>query len=130
MGSCNYAQTAYINFGDFMSSRITTKWVGVPHTCPTAKNIESREATGIYAVQINNGSFRKASISGVFELADPDTNVRVNKNGKVKIEVKMGWFGVKPPTSWANVTIIGQHTLLNDYSGPVVHNLSGRRRSG
>ena len=50
-------------------------------------------------------------------------------DGKVTVEVKMGWFSVKPPTSWANVTILGEHTLLPNYTGPIVHYVSNRRRA-
>ena len=112
-----------------MATRITTNWDGVPLTHRRADIVETRQATRIQAVQIPIGSFRCASVGGVFELASPNTQLKTDKNGKVTVEVKMGWFSVKPPTSWANVTILGEHTLLPNYTGPIVHNVSNRRRA-
>jgi hypothetical protein len=113
-----------------MATRITTNWDGIPHTRSTANLVELRKVTGARVVRIDTGSFRSASVSGYFELASPETRVKVDKNGTRTIEVKLGWFGAKPPTSWASVTILGTHTILDNFTGTVFHNISGQRRSG
>ena len=107
-----------------MASRITTDWTGIPHTHKNASVVETRTAIRpVLAVEIKEGKFRGSRISGVFELADANSHVKVDKNGKVTIQVQLGWFGVKPPTCWANVTIVGHHMIHRSYKGPVVHNI-------
>ena len=114
-----------------MASRITTNWDGVPHTRAYANIVELRKVTGVRVVRIDTGSFRSAPISGYFELASPDTRVKVDINGKRTIEVKLGWFGVRPQMgAWAEVTILGSHKFLDDFDGMVFHNLSGHLRAG
>ncbi len=111
-----------------MVTRITTNWDGIPHTDNTANIVELRQVAGVRVVRIDDGSFRNASMSGFFELASPDTQLKVYRNGTRKIEVKLGWYGVKPPTSWAKVTILGTHQIFENFVGTVFHNISGRRR--
>jgi len=114
-----------------MATRITTNWDGIPHTRASANIVELRKVTGARVVRIDNGSFRSAPISGYFELASPDARVKVDANGKRTIEVKLGWFGVRPQKgAWAEVTILGGHKFLDDFDGMVFHNLSGQRRAG
>jgi len=111
-----------------MATRIGTNWEGIPHTRATANMVELRKAEAVRVVRIDNGSFRNASVSGYFELASADTRMKVDKSGNRTIEVKLGWFGVKPPTSWASVTILGAHKILDNFSGAVFHNISGQSR--
>lgn len=114
-----------------MATRIGTNWEGIPHTRSTANIVELRTVTGVRVVRIDNGSFRNARISGYFELASPNTQVKVDKNGTRTIEVQLGWFGVKPEKEgWANVTILNGHKILDNFSGTVFHNISGKRRGG
>lgn len=113
-----------------MASRITTNWDGIPHTRATANLVELRKVTGARVVRIDTGSFRGAPVSGYFELASLETRLKLDKNGTRTIEVKLGWFGAKPPTSWASVTILGTHKILDNFTGTVFHNISGQRRAG
>jgi hypothetical protein len=113
-----------------MATRIGTNWEGIPHTRATANIVELRKVEGVRVVRIDNGSFRNASVSGYFELAAADTRMKVDKSGNRTIEVKLGWFGVKPPTSWASVTILGSCQVLENFTGAVFHNISGQRRNG
>jgi hypothetical protein len=113
-----------------MASRITTNWEGIPHTRATANIVELRKVEGVRVVRIDSGSFRSAPVSGYFELASPETRLKLDKNGTRTIEVKLGWFGAKPPTSWASVTILGTHKILDNFTGTVFHNISGQRRAG
>lgn len=113
-----------------MATRIGINWEGIPHTRATANIVELRKVEGVRVVRIDNGSFRNASVSGYFELAAADTRMKVDKTGNRTIEVKLGWFGVKPPTSWASVTIEGEHKILENFTGAVFHNISGTRRAG
>jgi len=113
-----------------MASRITTDWTGIPHTRASANIVELRKVTGARVIRIDKGSFRSASISGYFELASPDAVIKTDVNGTRTIEVKLGWFGVRPQKgSWAHVTILGSHKFMNDFSGTVFHNISGQRRN-
>lgn len=112
-----------------MATRITTNWDGIPHTRATANIVELRKVDGVRVVRIDRGSFRNAPVSGYFELASPDARVKVDKNGTRAIEVKLGWFGVRPQKGgWAHVTILGTHKFLDDFDGMVFHNISGQRR--
>jgi hypothetical protein len=113
-----------------MATRIGTNWEGIPHTRATANIVELRKVEGVRVVRIDNGSFRNASVSGYFELAAADTRMKVDKSGNRTIEVKLGWFGVKAPTSWASVTIAGEYKILENFTGAVFHNISGTRRVG
>ena len=113
-----------------MASRITTDWTGIPHTRASANIVELRKVTDAHVIRIDKGSFRGATISGYFELASPHTAIKTDVNGTRTIEVKLGWFGVRPQKgTWAHVTILGGHKFLNDFSGTVFHNIAGLRRA-
>jgi hypothetical protein len=112
-----------------MATRIGTNWDGIPDTRSTANFVELRKVSHARVIRIDNGSFRKAPVSGYFELASPDAQVKVNKNGIRTIEVKLGWFGARPKKKgWANVTILNGHKFLDNFTGTVFHNISGKRR--
>ncbi len=114
-----------------MATRIGLNWEGIPHTRATANIVELRKVKGAHVIRIDKGSFRSASISGYFELASPDATIKTDINGTRTIEVKLGWFGVRPQKgSWAHVIILEGHQFLNDFSGTVFHNISGQRRNG
>lgn len=111
-----------------MARAITTNWDGVPHTHKKATVVEHRTPTkAVHAVEIANGMFRGSPISGVFELAEATTDLRITKTGKQTIEVKLGWFGAKPLTCWANVTVIGRYKIHSNYTGLLVHNIQSDR---
>ena len=43
---------------------------------------------------------------------------------KQRLQVKVGWLGIKPRSSWAHITLNGEFEMICDYSGKVVHNLA------
>lgn len=113
-----------------MASLITNNWDGIPHTRTKANMVELRKVEGASVIRIDKASFRSACMSGYFELAAPDVQVKVDKNGIRTIEVQLGWFGVRPQKEgWANVTILGSFEFLNNFSGTVFHNISEQRQT-
>ena len=74
-------------------------------------------------IKINNGYLRGSVFDGVFEVADVPKPFGVH-TGSLRVEVKVGWFGMKTKSSWSHVTLKGEWELLRNYSGEVVHNLS------
>lgn len=112
-----------------MHSTIHTDWTNIPHTHKNASVIEVRKLLiPSPAIEILNGKFRGSHISGIFELASQSTLFKSRKNGKRTIEVKLGWFGAKPPTCWANVTVLGGYTIYDSYVGEVIHNIYAVKR--
>lgn len=112
-------------------SPIDNNWTGIPHTRATANIVELRTVTGANVIRIDSASFRNAKMSGFFELASPDVDIKVDVNGVQTIEVQLGWFGVKPKKrNWANVTILGAYEFLDDFSGTVFHNISSPLSAG
>lgn len=113
-----------------MASLITNNWDGIPHTRAKANMVELRKVEGASVIRIDKASFRNATMSGYFELAEPDVEVKVDKNGTRTIEVQLGWFGVRPQKEgWANVTILGPFEFLNNFSGTVFHNISEQHQT-
>jgi hypothetical protein len=111
-----------------MASPIKNDWKRVPHTHKNANLIESRNVKDAAVVHVEKGHFRGSTISGYFELADKDTAIKLYKSGKQKLEVKLGWFNAKPPSSWAHITIDSKYKIIDSYSGPVIHNISASLR--
>jgi hypothetical protein len=112
-----------------MATRLSTNWEGIPHTRTTANIVELRTVIGANVIRIDKASFRNAKMSGFFELASSEVEVKVDIHGTRTIEVQLGWFGAKPKKgSWAKVTILGPFEFLTDFSGTVFHNISGKRR--
>lgn len=84
------------------------------------------------AVSITNGSYRKATINGVFELADSAgiNAIRVYPSGKRKVNVVCEWFGGMPPSKeYIQIDVTGEATrptkveMIESYCGPVVCDL-------
>lgn len=103
-------------------TELTKDWADVPHKHQSAAPSESRYVVDVPAIRIKNGHLRGSDFDGVFELADVTLPINV-LGGKLKAEVKVGWFGRRPLKSWAHITLNGDWELLKNYSGKVVHNL-------
>jgi hypothetical protein len=82
----------------------------------------------VRAVRITSGIYRNATVSGVFELYEPDRNdpVEVLPSGKRQVKVMCAWRGVKPSRSCARIDVTsapGAVEVLDDFSGEVVDNI-------
>lgn len=82
-----------------------------------------RHVVDVLAIRISDGHLRGSNFSGVFEVADVPQPFDLF-DGKHRVQVKVGWFGMKPKTSWSHITLNGEWELIRNYSGKVVHNLA------
>lgn len=107
-----------------MLKEITTEWNDRYNTCESAQpESATRHVLDVLAVRIVNGYLRGSTFDGVFEVADVPQPFSLH-SGVIRVEVKVGWFGMKPKTSWSHITLSGEWQLIKNYSGKVVHNLS------
>jgi len=98
-------------------------WNDVPHTGPKAKVVEHRRAVDVMAVRVENANIRLASISDWFEVADAANPFRI-VDGKLTVEVKCHWYGLKPPTEWMHLTITNKYQFVRRFSGEVAENIA------
>ena len=105
-----------------MATEITTEWNSKYDTNPYAKPVELRYVVDVLAVRVTNAHLRGSDISGFFEVADVPKPFDSYAD-KPRVQVKVGWFGMKPKTTWAHITLNGEWELVRRYSGEVVHNL-------
>ena len=107
-----------------MLTDITTEWNNKFDTHPSAKpDGKLRHVVDVLAIRITNGHLRGSNFDGIFELADVPKPFDVFA-GKHRVEVKVGWFGMKPKSAWSHITLNGEWELIRNYSGKVVHNLT------
>ena len=107
-----------------MLSEITTDWNHKYDTQSGAKpDAQLRHVVDVLAIRITNGRLRGSDFDGVFELADVPKPFGLYA-GALRVEVKVGWFGMKPKTTWSHITLNGEWELVRNYSGKVVHNLA------
>ena len=106
-----------------MTSEYNTDWSGVPDTHPNAKPTAHRHVEHVLAVLVHEGFFRGSIIEDCyFEVADSQEPFDTFA-GKTRVEVQVLWFGRKPKTTWAHITLSGKYELLRDYRGTVVKNI-------
>jgi hypothetical protein len=101
-------------------------WINAPKTHNSAVPVEWRDVVDVSAVRISNGHLRGSNFDGIFELANSALPVD-NFHGKIRVEVKVGWFGRRPKRTWAHITPNKDWELLKNYSGPVVHNIATKK---
>ena len=107
-----------------MLIEITEEWDDRYNTHAHAQpDGQLRHVVDVLAIRIADGHLRGSDFSGVFEVAEVPQPFDVY-DGKHRVQVKVGWFGMKPKTSWSHVTLRGEWELIRNYSGKVVHNLS------
>ncbi len=103
---------------------------GTPPTDPSARVCRFRRVTDVRAVRIENGSFRGAPVSGVFELFETERAqpVEVQPAGKRLVKVVCAWHGGQPNSGGSGARINLSHPdavaeVLERYSGLVVDNI-------
>jgi hypothetical protein len=107
-----------------MLEDITIKWDRKFDNHSNAKpEPEERYVVDVLAIRMKNGHLRGSDFDGVFELADTPKPFDV-RSAELRVEVKVGWFGMKPKTSWSHITLRKDWELIRNYTGNVVHNLS------
>lgn len=109
-------------------TELTKDWADVPRNHPSAALCEFRYVVDVAAIRIKNGHLRGSDFDGVFELAAVTLPVNVI-GGKLKAEVKVGWFGRRPLKTWAHITLREDWELLKNYSGLVTHNISAKKKT-
>jgi len=102
-------------------------WSSTPHTHSSASPIECRDVVDVAAIRITNGHLRGSNIDGIFELANSQLPMSMFHR-KLRVEVKVGWFGCRPISTWTHITLSDEWELLKNYSGSVVHNISEKKR--
>ena len=106
-----------------MATVITTEWNEKYNTNPHAQPVELRSVVDVLAVHVTDAHLRGSDFSGYFEVADVPKPFDSYAD-KQRVQVKVGWFGMKPKTTWAHITLNGEWELVRNYSGEVVHNLA------
>jgi hypothetical protein len=107
-------------------TELTKDWGNTPHTHDSATPVEWRDVVDVSAVRITNGHLRGSNFDGIFELANGPLPIDIF-HGKIRIEVKVGWFGCRPKKTWAHITPTTDWEILKNYSGSVVHNIAKRK---
>jgi len=103
-------------------TEITTDWNHRFDTNKSAAVVEYRKVTKALAIRVHAAHLRGSDFTDVFEVADSDRPFGIKK-GELTVEVKVGWFGMKPKKSWSHLTLRGDWQLLRNYKGKVAHNL-------
>jgi len=103
-------------------TEITTEWNHRYDTHKSAVVVEYREVADVLAIRVHSAYLRESDLTDVFEVADSDKPFDI-KNGELRVEVKVAWFGMKPKTTWSHLTLRGDWQLLRNYRGKVAHNL-------
>jgi hypothetical protein len=96
-----------------------------PHTDPNARVCRYRYVSNVRAVRLDDGSYRSAPASGIFELYDSDAGDPVFLyKGTHRVKVMCAWLGHKPSQSCARIEVDPRKvTLLEHYTGDVVDNI-------
>jgi hypothetical protein len=108
-----------------MVTEITTDWNSKYDTNAHAVPVEHRHVVDVLAVHVTNAHLRGSDFSGYFEVADVPKPFDSYAD-KQRVQVKVGWFGMKPKTTWTHITLNGEWELIRNYSGEVVHNLAAK----
>jgi len=103
-------------------TEISKNWNHKYDTNTKAQPVEWRYVVDVSAVRLVGAFYRESFFDGIFELASVALPVDVLRD-KLRVEVKMGWFGQRPKRDWAKVTLGDEWELIKNYSGLVVHNL-------
>ena len=106
-----------------MTDEYNTDWTGISNTYSKAKPNSFRKVKDVKAVLIHDGYFRGSKLKDCyFEVVQSKEPLSTFK-GKQRVEVKVLWFGRKPKTTWAHITLVGKYELLPKYTGDVVANI-------
>lgn len=106
-----------------MVTEITTEWDEKFNKNASAQPVEHRYVVDVLAVRVQKAHLRGSDFDGVLEVADVPKPFDSYAD-KPRVQVKVGWFGMKPKTTWAHITLNGEWELIRNYSGEVVHNLA------
>lgn len=105
-----------------MNSEYNTDWSEVPNTHPNTKTETFRQVNNGLAILVHEGYLRGTSFRDCyFEVADSQEPFDTFA-GKTRVEVHL-WFGKKPATTWAHITLTDIYELIRKYSGKVVANI-------
>jgi hypothetical protein len=106
-----------------MPISLTANWDEIPHTHSTAVPTSMRYVLDSPSIRLVDGRIRGATVSGIFELANV-AQYFDDFNGNRRVQVKVGWFGAKPRTTWTHIILGDEWELLPNFTGEVVHNIS------
>jgi hypothetical protein len=102
-----------------------------PNTNPNAIVSRRRSVQKVRAIWVKNASYRSATFTDIFELADQNRTdpIEMTPSGKRRVEVVCAWHGVKPPNTYPQLALMdGCYTILDGYTGEVADNI-GRKES-
>ncbi len=102
---------------------LTRDWDEIPDTHRNAAPTSERYVLDSPCIRIVNGRLRGSMVSGVCELANVPSPFD-EYSGNQRVQVKVGWFGARPKTTWAHITLGVDWELLPNFTGDVVHNIS------
>jgi hypothetical protein len=107
-------------------TEITKIWNHKYDTNSKAQPIEWRYVVDVPVVRLVGAFYRDSFFDGFFELAPVALPIDVMKD-KLRVEVKVGWFGQRPKRDWVKVTLGKEWELIQNFSGLVVHNLGQKK---
>ena len=94
-----------------------------PHNTTKAVVNDWREVKNARVAELKDASYRDSVFSGVFEVADKKDPFFEGVDG-LKLEIKVHWYGRRPPSRWARALIAGKRPEITEgYSGLVGWNL-------
>lgn len=95
-----------------------------PNTCKTAIVVDTKQVKNATVISVQNATYRYATISGVFALADGQS-LKLGKAGKMKASVYVRWFGHRIPTDLPTITFEAANAkMLTGYDGEVVADIA------
>ena len=96
-------------------------WTGIRSTSKLAKPVSYRSVENRLVVKVEQSFFRGSHFKNCFfEVSDKKEPIDTYA-GKQRIQVKVLWFGRKPKTTWAHITLVGNYELIYGYTGDVVN---------
>ena len=102
---------------------IEKTWKDIPNTDPKATVVNHRRVVDVMAVRVETASIRLATVSDWFEVADVANPFRI-VDGKLTVEVKCHWKGLKPSSEWMHLTISNKYQLVRHFDGDVADNIA------
>jgi len=83
-----------------------------PHTCKSATITKFKRVRNADILEVKNAKYRNATLSGKFLLAKPPTAKLPGR-----LQIRCSWFGVTPPTTYPQLSLVGKTKVIKNYTG-------------
>lgn len=105
-----------------MATEINDQWSRKYDAIANTGPKERRDVASAFVIRIIKGPFRSFEFDGLFEMVDVSKPFDLHDD-KLRAEVMLGWFDIKPKIIWTHITLDSDRELLRNWSDEVVHNL-------